>query len=79
MPIVRPRSCVECKHWYFDGGSPTYSELTIGDEWSSTCGKKHWTISYRDRYLDGKSYAKLLLTARTCTDFEYADYAEPLT
>lgn len=73
--MKRSRTCVECGNWWFDGGSPTYSELTIGEEWSSFCEKKHWEVK-KPTSIERKAYAKMLLTARNCADFELADYAE---
>lgn len=71
------RSCVECKHWYFDPGTSAWSEVTPGDEWDSCCRKNHWNVG-SERLLE-TAFGKLLLTARTCADFELADYAKEPT
>jgi hypothetical protein len=66
------RTCIDCKFWYFDGGSPTYSALTVGENWSSWCMKKHWEADGTNE--DSRSYRSKLLTARMCQDFVLADY-----
>ena len=74
VPVIKARTCVECKHWWFYGGSPCYSEITHGMEWESWCEKKHWDV--KDPHeIDQGQYAKFLMTARRCNDFELADYA----
>jgi len=71
------KSCIECKHWYWDAGYPDYSDLTPGECWESYCRKKHWQANgFKESQV---SWANKLMTARACKDFELADYATPPT
>ena len=65
-------TCIDCKHWYFDGGERDWSEVTPGSSWSSACRKGHWSDDLYDEAT--ASYRKKLLTARRCKDFEQAQY-----
>ena len=63
--------CLFCKEFYFDSGSPGYSELTPG--WDSTmeCLKRHWEL---DNYDDTtETFRGKLLKAGACDDFEWAE------
>ena len=83
-PEAAPRNiaalCVFCKHWRFDGGSPDYSELTLGDEATIGCAKKHWPCpsrawAYSEEAHPLHNYSEYtfreaILCAQTCPDYE---------
>jgi hypothetical protein len=62
------RTCISCDYWRFDAGSEGYSELTPGWNWSSYCGKNHWSADGVNESEEG--YRDKLLTAGDCKDFE---------
>lgn len=59
-------NCLDCKHFYFDPGSPGYSEQTPGSDMSLGCYKDHW--SGRDCYSQD-DFRKHMLSAKTCKDY----------
>lgn len=43
---MKPKTCLECAHFYFDGGSPHYSDMTPGSNMEIRCLKKVWSLDY---------------------------------
>jgi hypothetical protein len=61
------KTCLECAHFYFDGGSPGYSDYTPGDDMEISCNKGVW---YAGVDTDLTEYRKYMRTAATCPKFE---------
>lgn len=61
--------CLFCKYFYFDGGSPGYSEYTPGCNASMCCNKGHWDMWNLLDYhrIDLKTNMK---KAQHCDDYE---------
>jgi len=71
---VSERICIFCKHYYFDSGSPGYSELTPGYEAEEGCKKGEWqTNMFKD---DEADHRRNLLRARTCKKYKYYKFIE---
>lgn len=51
-------------------GTPTYSELTMGDDASIECLKDKWKM---ELYEGTDIYRKNILLAKSCGDFKLAD------
>ena len=62
-------TCILCKHWWFNGGEPYYSDLTPGENWTSRCKKGMWEAHGANEY-EG-TYRKKLLIAQICNKFEH--------
>jgi hypothetical protein len=71
MPLterVEHRVCWSCEHLYFFAGSPGYSELTPGDDFSMECGKDYWRF---ENYDDGLTeFRAKLQSAEVCGSFK---------
>lgn len=72
LGAAKPRICVLCKFFHFDGGSPGYSELTPGSSASMECFKGVWRESSLE-YKSTEDYRRMMLTADACRHFELAD------
>lgn len=68
------RLCYNCQHFYFDTGSPSYSEYTPGESMSMECQKDHWRLTY----YDNSDLGQCLETAQTCKDYQHSDRAKQL-
>jgi len=72
------RLCVICRSFYFDGGSPGYSELTPGSDASMSCSAGMWDKKAGCGYFDlthigsAKEYRELIRQAATCPLFSPA-------
>jgi hypothetical protein len=72
------KQCTECWHWYFDGGSEGYSDLTPGTDGEVGCNKGLWP-GRRRRFgqmgmlrfydLDQDMFREYLAKAETCPQF----------
>lgn len=61
-------TCWLCRHFYFDGGSPGYSDLTPGSNASFECDKGVWEI---DLYQESEiTMHEKLSTSQRCLYFE---------
>ncbi len=66
---MNSNNCIACKHWYFDSGSPGYSEYTPGSAVSTGCLKNYWVFKpYDDTEED---FRKKMQKANTCKDYEH--------
>ena len=60
--------CLYCAHFYMDCGAPWFSEVTPGDNFDMTCGKRHWKF---DPQAHGQEdFKRTMETGLTCVDFE---------
>lgn len=70
------RLCLVCKHFYFDGGQPRWSDLTPGTDASFGCQKGHRFRGQEDSAPTaedvGSEHGLRLLnsTAEDCADFD---------
>ncbi len=64
------RSCLECRFFHFDEGSPAYSEFTGGTDPSMSCDAtpSHWDLQFLTSTTE-REVRVALLTADTCKDF----------
>jgi hypothetical protein len=60
-------TCIGCKHFWVDMGSPGYSELTPGDDFSIYCNKNHWEFR---KFSTEEHFKQCLKTANTCQDYD---------
>lgn len=67
--MSRKETCVSCKHFYLDVGSPGYSELTPGSDFDMECRKKKWEY---ERYGSEDEFRRCIFTAHECEEFEQA-------
>ena len=68
---MHPLTCVFCKFWYFESGSPHYSDLTPGYDAHIGCSKDYWEL---DQSFDSEEdYRRKMLSAGSCADFEMVD------
>lgn len=68
--------CLFCRKFFIDAGSPHYSDLTPGDAMSIQCTANHWSID--TELLTSESYARKMLQAIECEDFEPSSLAKEL-
>lgn len=68
----KERVCIMCRYFYFDSGSPGFSEMTPGSDAFMECYKKHWDISLHCEETQ-KSFREKLLMAKSCDDFDLHD------
>ena len=61
------RTCLFCKHFEFDPGSPHYSELTPGIDSEFICHKGRWSMSNWDNRSD---FVDAIAKGLTCQDFK---------
>ena len=65
-------TCRACEHFRFDPGSPAYSEVTPGTDWSMYCtldeDSKFYIYGYETYQEDMR---KILLQAATCKHFKH--------
>jgi len=64
---MRPDTCLDCEHFYFQPFECGYSEYTPGCEASIGCYKDHWCFSDCKTEED---YRNNMLSARECSDFK---------
>jgi len=72
------KTCIECQHWYFDGGSQGYSDMTSWTDGEVGCNKGLWP-GQRIRFaqpsmlrfydLDQNMFRENLARAEHCTAF----------
>ena len=67
---MNQRTCLLCKHFYFEPEEPGYSELTPGCEMKIGCYKEYWQFNPQD---EEQVYRIKMLTARSCKDYEKTD------
>ena len=60
--------CLYCTHFYLDLGSPGYSEMTPGTEFSMECIEKVWTFKPYEQSED--QFKKTLEVGLTCQKFQ---------
>lgn len=60
-------NCLDCKHFYFYGGSPSYSEYTPGSDMSFGCNHNFWDSS--DCY-DQDDFSRYMQMANDCKSYE---------
>jgi len=66
------KTCISCKHWYFDSGSPAYSEYTPGDAASLGCYQNHWGDNpLNNLSCDTNEFRKLMNKAIKCKDYKH--------
>lgn len=65
-----PKLCLFCNNFYYDPGSPYYSEYTPGWLAEVRCSLQYWDDSENPR--------QYMLMAQTCKDFELDKFAEKL-
>jgi len=68
------RTCIECRFWEFDGGSPGYSEWTPGWGWRSGCMKGVWKLDGEGTSTD--EFRRMLEAAAGCDEFEAVRHAD---
>jgi hypothetical protein len=68
------KTCMLCKYWYFDGGSPGYSEYTPGIDWSMLCNEGVWDCD--DKYITVGGFRSIMKKAESCSKFEEAPEGE---
>lgn len=61
------KTCLFCKHFNFDMGSPGYSEYTPGTDAEFECRKDHWSMG---NYGGVEKFRENIETAKDCKDFE---------
>ena len=65
---MRPDTCLDCEHFYFEPACRGYSDMTPGWDMRIGCYKDNWEL---DKYEDTtEDYREYLLSARECSDFE---------
>jgi hypothetical protein len=80
------RSCIECWHWHFYGGSPDESDVTFGEDGFTGCMAKQWPAGYSYQsqaawpyvnlhHMTRDEFIKRIAQAETCQKF--ADRALP--
>lgn len=72
-PNVKRLTCLFCKHFYFCGAEPGYSEYTPGSDAAMECTKNYWSMNNLDTTEDLRIK---MLSAETCADFEMVDLQE---
>ena len=67
--------CVNCKYFYFNPGSPDYSEYTPGESMSLECYKGHWNTRGLGRFSvnSNEDLRKAMVMSKRCPDFEGID------
>lgn len=68
--MAKPKTCLECQQFYFDGGSPHYSDLTPGSKAEISCLKGRWKAGYNTITMD---FRDMMKKAPKCPDFERYD------
>lgn len=68
------KTCIFCKHFYFDPGYPDWSEVTPGQEASVGCYKYVYP-DYSLSEITLNKYRELILTAQSCSKFEQSDFS----
>lgn len=63
------RLCLYCEHFHMELGSPHYSDVTPGTDFSMECGEKCWTFDPHQE--NQSSFNRCILTARTCDRFVF--------
>lgn len=70
---MNEKLCIFCKHWEFDGGSPDYSEYTLG--WPASMGCRRGR--YHDLCLhdlgDEGEFRQQIQIAETCPEYEQVE------
>ena len=61
------KTCVECRYWELDPGYGAYSEMTPGQDASTSCTKGHWYLSADE--MNSKTFREIIAKAATCPDF----------
>ena len=62
------KNCIMCKNWWFDPGTPDYSEYTPGDDWESKCTiDGGWRVSGGS--VSESDWREKIKTAETCEHF----------
>lgn len=62
------RTCLDCRHWHFYGGSQGYSEMTPGMDMEIRCTRGHWGLLN----LEGRSqqgFRETVARGADCNDF----------
>lgn len=69
IAVARPdHVCWFCDHIIFSAGSPCYSEVTPGTDFSLECGRGYWEFDQYGDSLD--DFREQLETAQRCADFK---------
>lgn len=73
------RTCIDCRHWYFQGGQPDY-ENTPGFDGHTGCTKGRWPAPESAVEFFGLSeqrFRALIATGSDCGAFELTEAAIP--
>ena len=66
------RLCVFCRHWWFDGGSPGFSEMTPGSDASMDCAKGCYTAHRLDDISSPDGFRAIIRKAESCKHYSEA-------
>ena len=67
------RICVQCEHFYFDGGDRGYSEFTPGSEAVIECTAGVWSMTNSGYGVNNRKEFRLNISkAETCDKFQEA-------
>jgi len=63
------KSCLFCKHFHFNMGSPAYSELTPGEDAVFSCNRNHFEEISNYGTGSREEFVNSIKTAEKCKDF----------